>query len=263
MRRWPSLAILILVAGGCDGGGSNTRPQPSIVGPSIVDPTTSIAPAPEASSTAPATRPSPGSTTLHVAAVTFPGDEGDDLRVLLDPRSPSITVARTGGEPLEACLTSGLGAAPDEGSCRTVEGPTEVLVGAATATSAIAIRPADASPPGPFSVDDLSITYLPGSRSMTVVMPSLAPTGASCSAARCPVLRVEPAGAGEFTLRATAPRGSPRLSLEAGSRTLATVEGGNNLSIRATLDALSGARLVYLNPGSEAVPPLSMAIAWP
>jgi hypothetical protein len=63
--------------------------------------------------------------------------------------------------------------------------------------------------------------------------------------------------------------GRPRLTLSSnrgpgGSiSTLVTVEGGGNLSIRATLDGTSEATLAYAEESAEAVPALTLEILWP
>ena len=111
------------------------------------------------------------------------------------------------------------------------------------------------------------MTYVPATRATTLVTPARPP--GACEAAPCEAtFAMVPGGAGAFVLTGQGAGGRPRLvltSVGAGvsNRTLATVEGGGSLSIRATVDATSEARLLHQEQGPGAVAPLTAEILWP
>ncbi|HJV08210.1 MAG TPA: hypothetical protein VJ653_00955, partial [Acidimicrobiales bacterium] len=76
-----------------------------------------------------------------------------------------------------------------------------------------------------------------------------------------------PGGAGAFTLDGRASGGQPRLVLTqvgpSSNRVLVTVEGGAVLSIRATVEAGSEARLLHHELTEGPVSPVTAEISWP
>ena len=119
----------------------------------------------------------------------------------------------------------------------------------------------------PATVEEVAVSYVPASRATTVVTPSR-PAGA-CQATACEAtFALVPGGAGAFVLTGQAGGGRPRLVLTAvgagvSNRTLATVEGGGSLSIRATLEAASEARLLHQEQGPGPIAPVTAEILWP
>ncbi len=118
------------------------------------------------------------------------------------------------------------------------------------------------------AVDEVTVTYVPADRSVTLVTPAR-PAGA-CSAQPCQAtFSRSPPQAGTFSLVGRAGSGRPTLTLSSNSgpggsiRTLAMVQGGGNLSITATLDAVSEATLAYRDDSASTVPGLTAEILWP
>jgi hypothetical protein len=121
---------------------------------------------------------------------------------------------------------------------------------------------------GDASVEEVTVTYVPGDRSTTVVTPAR-PAGA-CAARACQAtFSLTPARAGSFSLDGRAGGGRPRLVLEArpvgagSNRMLATVEGGGSLSIRGTLEAGMEASLLHHEQTPDPVAPVTAEISWP
>lgn len=120
------------------------------------------------------------------------------------------------------------------------------------------------------AVDEVGVTYLPAARATTLVTPGR-PSGA-CATAPCEAtFSLLPGRAGAFVLDGHGAGGRPRLVLTAtpapgatgSNRTLATVEGGGSLSIRATLEAGTEPRLLHHQQGAGPVAPLTVEILWP
>lgn len=120
------------------------------------------------------------------------------------------------------------------------------------------------------TVDEVGVTYVAAARATTVVTPAR-PSGA-CAPDPCEAtFSLVPGRAGAFVLDGHGAGGRPRLTLTAApapgapgsNRTLATVEGGGSLSIRATLEAGTEARLLHHQRGAGPVAALSLEILWP
>ena len=118
------------------------------------------------------------------------------------------------------------------------------------------------------AVEEVAVTFVPSDRSTTLVTPAR-PAGA-CGAKPCQATySLTPGRAGPFTLDGRPSGGRPRLVLLAApvgggpNRTLATVEGGGLLSIRATLEPGEEAQLLHHQQGSDPVGPLAADISWP
>jgi hypothetical protein len=261
--------LLALVA--CSGGtGSRGRAGgPTITAATTVATTTAPsvpAPGPTTTTAAPAITDRPGSVTLSVRSLTLPpaseaGAGGSGLRVLVRPASPGLTVRRTGGgEPVTACpVTSVAGPA-------TTAGCVDLAVGRPVDVAAwgVELRATGAEA----TVDEVTVNYVPADRSLTLVTPARAP--GVCAARPCQAtFSLSPSQAGTFSLDARAGAGRPRLTLTSNSapgnsiRTLATVEGGGNLSITATLDGAGTPTLSYRDESSGAVPAFTAEILWP
>jgi hypothetical protein len=258
---------LLLASVACTGGGGRagtTATTPATTGatttaPSFQAPLTTT-------SAVPATTDRPGSLTLSVRGLTLPaasegGAGGRGLRVLVRPASPGLTVRRTGGgEPLTAC-------------------PVTSVAGPATAAACVDLvvgRPVDVAAWGvelratgvEATVDEVTVNYVPADRSLTLVTPARA--AGVCAARPCQAtFSLSPSQAGTFSLDGRAGEGRPRLTLTSNSppgssiSTLATVEGGGNLSITASLDGAATPTLTYRDESFGAVPAFTAEILWP
>jgi hypothetical protein len=262
VRVGPALAVAVaaLVAGACSSGDRtafDTRETTSTS--TTVAPSTTAAPASSTTTTAvPA-----GSVTFRVSGVTLPDVRagGTGLRVLVRSSSERLNVRRRGGGgAVSVCPIALAIPSPTDGGCVDLpaDGGVEVTFAGgvearATATAAM--------------VDELAITYVAATRATTVVTPGR-PAG-GCQERACEAtFSLVPAGAGAFVLDGQAGGGRPRLVLTAvgagvSNRTLATVEGGGSLSIRATLEAGSEARLLHQEQGTGPVAPVRAEILWP
>ena len=189
------------------------------------------------------------------------GAGGTGLRVLVRSSSERLTVRRRGtGGAVSVCPVALAIPSPRDGACVDLPpggGVDLPFLGGieARATGAAAM------------VDELVVTYVPASRATTVVTP--ARPAEVCRARPCETtFSLLPGGAGAFVLDGQAGGGRPRLVLTAvgpgaSNRTLATVEGGGALSIRATLETGSEARLVHHEQGPDAVAAVRAEILWP
>jgi len=257
-------ALLAFVA--CTGGdgGGRAAPGPGAGSASSTSSTsTSTTVAPTTTSTSGAgglvTDP-PGSVTLSATGLTLPADRpgGGGLRLLVRPATPRVTVRRRGsGGAVTACPAVDVAGPAGPGGCAPLEDgkPLEL------AAWGVDLRAAA----GDASVDQVTMTYLPADRSITIVTPTR-PAGSCGPASPCrATFSVTPAQAGSFSLDGRAGGGRPRLVLSnTGSITpLVTVEGGGNLSIRATVDGGSPATLAYSEESTGAVPALTAEILWP
>jgi hypothetical protein len=265
-RRAVTAALVVL--SGCTGGDSPGESPPPA--PATTVSTTSTTPATTAATTAPSTTRSAvpgGSVTLTAREVTLPDTRagGTGLRLVVRAASPRVTVHRLGGAgAVEACPVAGATAPPVPGDCTqlrpdaTVElpfrGGVEVRAGGAAARAG-----------------EVALVYLPADRNTTLVTPAH-PAGACDPAACRAIFSLTPGRAGEFVLDGRAGGGRPRLVLESvaagggqggSNRTLATVEGGGTLSIKATLEAGREAVLLHQDQGPGPVAPVTAEISWP
>ena len=264
MRAGPCvIAAAAVLTAACTGGegGSFTPPATS-------SPSTSSAPstAPSAAiTTGPVTDPA-GSVTLRVTGVLLPDTSagGSGLRLLVRAASPRLTVRRRGGGgPVTACPVAGPTTPVHAGDCVGLGSGAAVEI-AFVGGVELRAKGADAA------VDEVGVTYLPVARGTILVTPAR-PSGA-CATAPCEAtFSLLPGRAGAFVLDGHGAGGRPRLVLTAtpapgtsgSNRTLATVEGGGSLSIRATLEAGTEARLFHHQQAAGAVAPLTVEILWP
>ncbi len=256
-RRAVGVALVLTAA--CTGGDGGSLPAPSTA-PSTMSkgPSTSI-------TLTPTTGPA-GSVTLRAAGITLPDirSGGPGLRVLVRAASPRLTVHRRGGGgPVTACPVAGPTAPVSTGECVALGPDSVVDIGF---IGGVELRATEADT----GVEEVGVTYLPAARTTTLVTPAR-PAGA-CAARPCEAtFSFLPARAGAFVLDGRPAGGRPRLVLTStgvagtpsSNRTLATAEGGGSLSIRATLEAGSEARLLHHQQGADAIAPLTAEILWP
>ena len=248
-----SLALVLLVA--CTGGDGATRGR---AGRPAVPASTSVVPTAQPTTPVP---DAPGSVTLHAAGFSLPGAGGGGLRVLVRPSSPHVVVRRRGGGgPVTACPSVDVAGPSGPVGCADLD-PGGTLELAAWGVELRARA-------GQVDVDEVTMTYMPADHSVVLVTPAR-PAG-SCAPRPCTAeFSLSPSNPGTFSLDGRASGGHPRLTLSSNSspigsiRTLATVEGGGNLSIRATLDGVSEVTLAYREEGSGPVPALTAEILWP
>ena len=251
-------ALAVVLTAACTGGegGSFTPPTTSsraTSGAPTSAPPTSI-------TTVPVTDPA-GSVTLRVRGLVLPDTRsgGSGVRLLGRAASPRLTVRRVGGGgPVTVCPAAGPTAAVLAGE-RVGLGPGGVVDIAFVGGVELRATGADVA------VDEVGLTYLPAARATTVVTPAR-PSGA-CATASCEAtFSLVPGRAGAFILDGPGAGGRHRLVLLAtpapggpgSNRTLATVEGGGSLSIRATLEAGTEARLFHHQQGPGPVAPLTV-----
>lgn len=261
------VAAALVLGGACTGGGGGG------VGPATTAPTvastapSSTAPSPTTSTSVGVAVTDPaGSVTLRVTGLTLPDirSGGSGLRLLVRASSSRLTVRRKGGgAPVTACPVAGPTAPVSAADCVGLGPDSAVDIGAGggvelRATGAEAV------------VAEVGVTYLPSARSTTVVTPAR-PAGA-CAVRPCEAtFSLLPGGPGAFSLDGRATGGRPRMVLTSvrptgqpgSNRTLATVEGGGSLSIRATVEAGSEARLLHQEQGPDAAFPVTAEILWP
>jgi hypothetical protein len=250
------VALLTLALGACSAGDrTNFGPPATTSTTALVAPTTTLA----AGSTTTVVGADTGTVTLRVTGLTVPAG-GAGLRLLVKATSPRLLVRRSGGVGgLTACPVAAPTGPVDAGGCVDV-GPAGVVV--TTAGGGVEVRAA-----GPeATVDELAVNYPPAARTTTIVTPAR-PAGA-CAARACEATySLLPGGPGAFVLDGRAGSGRPRLVLtsvaNSSNRTLATVEGGGNLSIRATLEAGSEARLLHHQQEDGPIAPVTAEILWP
>lgn len=249
------MAAAVLMLASCTGGGG-PRPTTSTTAPA---PSTTALPttvATTSSSTAPGDPA--GSATLHVRGLTLPDRRtgGTGLRVLVRAVSPGLTLRRRGGGGrVAACPPAGgdcLELRPDSTTEAAFPGGVELRAAGDDAT-----------------VEEVAVTYVPVDRTTTLVTPAR-PAGA-CAGPPCEATySLTPGRAGAFSLNGTGGGGRPRLVLTAVSpntavsnRTLATVEGGGHLSIRATVEAGWEASLLHHEQTPDPVAAVTLEISWP
>ena len=256
------VAALVL-SGACTGGGGGGF-EPTGTAPSTTSkaPSTSVTLPP----TAPPTTEPAGSVTLGATGITLPDvrSGGSGLRLLVRAASPRLTVRRRGGGgPVTACPVAGPAAPVSTRECVAL-GPDSVVAIPFVGGVELRATGADAA------VEEVGVAYLPSARSTTLVTPAR-PAGA-CAARPCQAtFSLVPGGAGAFVLDGRPAGGRPRLVLTStgpagapgSNRTLATAEGGGSLSIRATVEAGSEARLLHHEQGADAIAPLTAEILWP
>jgi hypothetical protein len=221
--------------------------------------TTAPATTSSSTSTAPSTTVAAGAVALRVGGLTLP-ETGAGLRLLVRSAAPRLQVRRRGGGgAVTVCPVARAVGPADAAGCADLGagGPVEVPW-----TGGIELRATG----GRATVEEVAVSYPPGDRRTTIVTPAR-PAGA-CAAAACETtFSLTPAGAGAFVLDGQAGGGRSRLVLTAvgpgSNRTLATVEGGAALSIRATLEAGSEARLLHHELTEAAVTPVTAEILWP
>jgi hypothetical protein len=253
------LVVAALMAGACstgDGGGFVTRETTSTSAPA---PSTTSAPAPSTTTTAVAA----GAVSFRVTGVTLPDARagGSGVRVLVRSSSARLTVRRRGGGgAVSACPIALSIASGNDGACADLPAGGMVEL---PFLGGVELRATAA----PAALDEVTVTYVPASRATTLVTPSR-PAGA-CEPAACEAtFALVPGGAGAFVLTGQAAGGRPRLvltSVGAGvsNRTLATVEGGGSLSIRASVEAGAEARLLHHEQGPGPIASLTAEIVWP
>ena len=261
MHRRPAAAVVAaLLVGACsagDGGDFVVRGTTSTSSP----PTSSTTTAPAPSTTT--TTAVAGSVTFRVTAFTLPDTRagGSGLRVLVRSSSPRLTVRRRGGAgAVSVCPIALSTPSPNDGACADLPagGGADLPFLGGFELRATGVQAA---------VDEVAVTYVPATRAVTLVTPAR-PAGA-CQATPCEAtFALAPGRAGGFVLDGQGAGGRPRLVLTAvgagaSNRTLATVEGGGALSIRATLDATSEARLLHQEQGPGPMAPVTAEILWP
>ena len=264
----PVLAALT-VLGACRGGGGGGRAGGPTSAPSTSTPVATSTTAPVTTTTgATAVTDPPGAVTLHATALVLPDTRagGGGLRVVVHPASGDVVVRRpgtgtgAGAGALSACPVADAVAAVSAAACVALDAGRAVDL----PMRGVDIRATG----GDVAVDEVTVTWVPADRSMTLVTPAR-PAGA-CAAQPCQAsFSVTPPRPGAFSLDGHPGGGRPRLVLvsntpAAGSiRTLATVEGGGSLSIRATLQAGEQAVLTYSEQGAAAVAALPADVSWP
>lgn len=263
MRAGPLALVAALLCAGCTAGDRTDfgAPAPPLPTTSVPPPTTSAAP-----STTTVVRPDAGTVTLRVTGLSLPavGTGGSGVRLLVRAASSRLIVRRTGGAgAVTACPVAAATGPADAGGCVDLGRQAAVTI---AFIGGVEVRATGAEA----TVDELAVNYLPAARSTTLVTPAR-PSGA-CGPAPCQATySLVPGGAGAFVLDGQGSGGRPRLVLTAtaptgsavSNRTLATVEGGGFLSIRATLEAGSEARLLHHEQGPDATSPLTAEILWP
>jgi hypothetical protein len=181
--------------------------------------------------------------------------------MLARPASQRVTVRRRGsGGPVTACPAIDVAGPAGPGGCAPLEEgrPLELAAWGVDLQAAA----------GDVAVDEVSLTYVPADHSITLVTPGR--RAGSCGPARpcLAAFTVTPPHTGSFSLDGRGSGARPRLTLSnrgpGGSiNTLVTVEGGGNLSIRATLDGASEATLTYREETEDAFPAFTAEILWP
>lgn len=185
---------------------------------------------------------------------------GSGLRVLVRSSSERLTVRRRGGDgPVSACPIALSIPSPTDGPCPDLPAGGAVEV---PFRGGVELR----ANGGQAAFDEVTVTYVPLSRAVTLVTPARA--AGACQPACEATFALVPGGAGTFLLSGQGGGGRPRLvltSVGAGvsNRTLATVEGGGSLSITATLEAGSEARLLHHEEGPGPIAPVTAEILWP
>ncbi|MGH9265984.1 MAG: hypothetical protein ACRD1D_14960 [Acidimicrobiales bacterium] len=269
MRARPrAVAAAMVVLSGCTGGDGTGEGPPA---------TTSTTASTVASTTTTTTSTiaripvPPGAVTLAVRDFTLPEERsgGTGLRLLVRAESARLSVHRRGGGGgVKACPVGGPATPVTPGDCTDLGPGATVEVASRTG---VELR---ATGPGASMVEEVGLTYVAVDRTTTVVTPAR-PAGA-CAARACQAaFTLTPGRPGEFTLDGRAGGGRPRLVLESApagtpatggsgsNRTLATVEGGGSLSIRATIEAGREAVLLHHEQGPDAVAPVTAEISWP
>lgn len=261
MRVGPvAAAVALLLAGACSTGDRGSFPTREATSTSTsVAASTTVTAAPTTTTTiVPA-----GTVAFRMTELILPDtrEGGTGLRVLVRSLSERLSVRRgSGAGAVSVCPIALAIPSPRDGACVDLPpggGVELAFLGGveARATGAAAM------------VDELVVTYVPATRATTVVTPAR-PAGV-CQARVCgTTFALVPGGAGAFVLDGQAGGGRPQLVLTAvgpglSNRTLATVEGGGSLSIRATLEAGSEARLVHREQGPGAVASVTAEILWP
>jgi hypothetical protein len=202
--------------------------------------------------------------TLRATSFTLPDlrTGGSGLRLLVRASSPRLTVRRRGGgEAVTVCPVAGESSPVAPGTCADL-GPNAAVELASTGGVEVRAAAGDAA------ADEVGVTYVAADRTTTILTPTR-PAGA-CAARPCEVtFSLTPSRPGAFALDGRGRGGRPRLVLTsvprtgASNRTLATVEGGGSLSIRATLEAGSDLSLLHHEQGPDAVAPVAAEISWP
>lgn len=269
MRARPAAVVVAaLLAGACsagDGGDFMTRQTPSTS--AVPAPSSATVPGPSSTVTsAPGTTTSvagAGSVTFRVTGFTLPDARvgGTGLRVLVRSASERLNVRRRGGAgAVSACPARLSIPSPNDGAC------VDLPAGGAVELpflGGLELRAAA----GAVTVDEVTVTYVPTTRATTVVTPARPP--GACQPTACEAtFSLMPGRAGSFVLDGQSAGGRSRLVLTAvgagvSNRTLATVEGGGSLSIRASLRAGEEARLLHHEQGTGAVASLTAEILWP
>jgi hypothetical protein len=232
--------------------------------------TTTVAPSP---TTTGGLASPPGSVTFRAGGVVLPDPATvpEGLRVVVGP-APSYTVRPRGRVAVEVCATDAGGPVRSgpRACVRPASGQASEVPGDA-GTAGVEVRQvpgAGGRAGGPAVLDEVTVTYLPTGRSITLVVPPTAP--GSCGANECEAtFALAPTGPGTLRLEARPGGGRPQLSLlsgppgRPGSRALATVEGGSSLSVRSTVDGGSAPLLVFREKDPGAVPALAIDLFWP
>ena len=246
----------MLLLGACTGGDGTG------IGPTSTAPTVPPTVAPTTSTVAPTTTlvtDPAGAVTLRIKGRTLPGGTG--LRVVVKATSPELTVRQRGaGAGVAVCPVAGVTAPPPD-HCRVLAANGTVQL---PFTGGVELRAT-----GPdAAAEELTLTYVATDRTMTLVTPAR-PAGA-CAGRPCETtFSLVPGRAGPFTLDARGGGGRPRLVLTTApaaggqGRTLATVEGGGLLSIRATLEAGWDATLLHHEQGPDPMAAVTAEISWP
>ena len=255
MRTRAAVAAMAVLGACTTGDGGSFQPASTTSSTvTTVAPTSSTTTPRSTSTTVPA-----GAVTLRVSGFTLP-ETGSGLRLLVRSSAARLQVRRRGGGgAVTVCPVAGPVAPAEAGGC--------VDLGAGAAVDVASVGGVELRASGPrAAVEEVAVVYQAAARTTTIVTPAR-PAGA-CAAVACEAtFSLTPAAAGAFALDGRAAGGRPRLVLTSvgpsSNRTLATVEGGGVLSIRATLEAGSEARLLHHEQGEGPVAPVTAEISWP
>jgi hypothetical protein len=249
--RARAVVAAMVVLGGCASGDGGRFPPATTTSSTV----TTAAPATSTTASRAMSTTATGAVMLRVTGFTLP-ERGAGLQLTVRAASDRLTLRRRGGGgAVSVCPAGGavIGGCVDRGAGATIE---------VRAAGGVELR----APGAQATVEEVTVTYVPAARTTTIMTPAR-PAGACASVACEATFSLTPGGAGAFALDGQASGGRPRLVLTAvgpnSNRTLATVEGGAALSIRATLEAGSEARLLHHELTDGPVSPVTAEISWP
>ncbi len=254
-----ALAVALVLAS-CGGGGGR-RGEPS---DSSIRASTSSTSGPP-TTPAPSARPVPpgGSAAFTVVGVTLaePG-----LRVLVEASGGTMeVVARglTGGSNgVLVCPVGGVAGPPPATGCVVATDGRAATVALDGGANGVLLRAPEGAAGASVRASEVTLIYVPGGDRITVVTPPVAPseTPGDCPGGVCEMaFELSPTGSGTFVLDADGRGARPQLTVQSGlpsgpSRVLSIVEGGGRLTVRATVDGRSDARVMLRNQGRWSCP---------